>query len=72
VSKPDDIRCEHCGHPRAEHHPAIPTVQRPFDSPILLLCPTAVFQATGYDVDGQPYRKDKDITPPNPIQKAQG
>lgn len=50
------VRCEHCGHDRAEHYLCNVT-----DGQIVgkyfLVCPTAVFRARGFDVDGAPYKK---------------
>ena len=52
------VKCERCGHDRAEHHHANLS-----DGVIvgryLLICPTAVFKAEGYDVDGSPYPSKK-------------
>lgn len=48
------IRCERCGHDRAEHHCANLSDGQ-FVGKYLLICPTVVFTAKGYDVDGAPF-----------------
>ena len=48
------VRCERCGHDRAEHHWANIT-DGVIVGKYLLICPTAVFRAKGYDVDGKKF-----------------
>lgn len=50
------LKCERCGHDRAEHHDANLT-DGAFVGKYLLICPVAVFKAKGYDVDGLPFKK---------------
>ena len=47
------ITCEWCGMVRAEHHPANLT-DGVIVGKYLLICPTVIFKAKGYDVDGSP------------------
>ena len=49
------VCCENCGHDRAEHHGANLS-DGPFVGKYLQICPTAVFKAKGYDVDGKPFQ----------------
>jgi hypothetical protein len=47
------VKCERCGQDRAEHYSANLS-DGPFVGKYLLICPTSVFKAQGYDVDGRP------------------
>ena len=51
-------KCERCGHDRAEHYHANLS-DGAFVGKYLLICPTAVFKAEGFDVDGKPFKRDK-------------
>jgi hypothetical protein len=50
------VKCERCGHDRTEHH-AANLSDGPFVGLFLLICPTSVFKAKGYDVFGKPFEK---------------
>lgn len=52
------VVCRRCGYDRAEHHSANLTDGQ-FVGKYLLICPTAIFQAKGYDVDGVPFVREK-------------
>lgn len=45
------IRCERCGYDRSLHYNANLSDGQ-WVGKYLLICPTAIFQAKGYDVDG--------------------
>lgn len=49
---PKFVTCDRCGHDRAEHHSANLT-DGAFVGKYLLICPTALFKAKGYDFDGR-------------------
>lgn len=55
---PQFVRCEHCDHDRSEHYHANLT-DGPFVGKYLLICPTSIFRAKGYDLDGMPFKKEK-------------
>ena len=46
------LKCEQCGHDRAEHEHAN-LADGPFVGRYLLICPTAVFKAAGHDQAGR-------------------
>lgn len=52
------VNCERCGRNRADHHVANLT-----DGVVIgryvLICPTAVFTAKGYDTSGEPIKKEQ-------------
>jgi hypothetical protein len=50
------LKCERCGHDRAEHHAANLT-DGAFVGAYLLICPTATFWAKGYDQFGRKWEK---------------
>jgi hypothetical protein len=50
------LKCKRCGNDRAEHH-AANLADGNFVGLYLLICPTAIFEAKGYDVFGRPYKK---------------
>ena len=56
------VKCGHCGHDRAEHHSANLT-DGAFVGKYLLICPTSVFRAKGYDVDGRSFAPPEDHQP---------
>ena len=47
------VMCERCGHDRAEHQLAN-LADGPFTGLYLMVCPTALFKAKGYNVSGRP------------------
>ncbi len=53
---PQFLKCERCGHDRAEHE-AANLADGQFVGRFLLICPTAVFKAKGYDQFGTKYEK---------------
>ena len=53
---PQYLKCERCGHDRAELHHANLT-DGAYVGKYLLICPTAIFKAKGHDVDGSKWRK---------------
>lgn len=52
------VRCDQCGRDRAEHHCANLT-DGAFVGRYLLACPTAIFWARGYDIDGRPFKRQQ-------------
>lgn len=53
------VLCERCGHDRVDHWLCNCTDGN-IVGKFFLVCPTAVFHAKGFDVGGEPLRKDKD------------
>jgi hypothetical protein len=53
---PQFVKCEQCGHDRAEHYHANLSDGQ-FVGKYLLICPTVIFKHKGLDVDGLPPRK---------------
>lgn len=52
---PKPLICERCGHDRAEHYSANLT-DGAFVGKYLLICPTSLFKAQDYDVDGRSFK----------------
>lgn len=53
---PQFVKCDRCGMDRAEHYNANLSDGQ-FIGKYLLICPTAVFRAKGYDVDGRSFKE---------------